>query len=425
MRENDATRIQFASKYASISNAWKKWIGERKGLKESKAVERKQVFEDEFLSALNSNSSYRTEYGDVLAQLKKLYDDRKPTMLERYNYIEIGYYGLGITRHMLRYRKLVVEYQSKSEDLNTTGEALAKGLQGFYKGYDEELDRKAMKALLPVYLNAMSVEGLPSYLSDLKGKNEQELDTYVDKLFDKLPVLASREKFENMLSAKPAKAAKKLIKTDAYLLSNAMYDHFVGVLNPRVADINAKIDFYQSRYMKALQLVFPNRRFYPDANSTLRVSYGKVEPYHPRDGVTYGTQTFLSGVMAKYIPGDYEFDVPAKLIELYDDKNFGEYGQDGKMPVCYIASNHTTGGNSGSPALNSRGELVGLNFDRAWEGTMSDLNYDVDLCRNIMVDIRYVLFIMDKFAGAKYLVDEMDIVYTVEAAKEEADVHNP
>ena len=156
--------------------------------------------------------------------------------------------------------------------------------------------------------------------------------------------------------------------------------------------------------------VFSSKTFYPDANSTLRLTYGNVKGYHPRDGVQYDFYTYLDGVMEKYKPGDYEYDLPQKLIDLYRKKDFGPYGVNGRQPVCFIAANHTTGGNSGSPVLDAYGNLVGLNFDRVWEGTMSDINYDPSICRNIMVDIRYVLFIIDKFAGAKNLIDEMKIV---------------
>ena len=165
-----------------------------------------------------------------------------------------------------------------------------------------------------------------------------------------------------------------------------------------------------SKYMFALMEVFPERNFYPDANSTLRVTYGKLEGVSPRDAVSYATTTYLEGAMAKYKPNDYEFDMPMKLIELYDNKDYGQYSENGKLPVCNIASNHTTGGNSGSPVLNGRGELIGLNFDRIWEGTMSDVNFDPSICRNIMVDSRYVMFIIDKFAEQQWLIDEIDLV---------------
>jgi hypothetical protein len=162
--------------------------------------------------------------------------------------------------------------------------------------------------------------------------------------------------------------------------------------------------------MQAQMDVFKEKKFFPDANSTLRVTYGNVKGYEPKDGVKYDFYTYLDGIMEKYKPGDYEFDVPEKIRQLYKAGDYGKYGVSGKMPVCFIAANHTTGGNSGSPALDASGNLIGLNFDRVWEGTMSDINYDPSICRNIMVDIRYVLFIIDKFAGAGYLVNEMKLV---------------
>jgi hypothetical protein len=157
--------------------------------------------------------------------------------------------------------------------------------------------------------------------------------------------------------------------------------------------------------------VFRDKRFFPDANGTLRVTYGKVRGYSPRDAIRYEFRTHLDGVMEKYVPGDYEFDVPKKLIDLWKNKDYGPYAtKDGRLPVAFLGTNHTTGGNSGSPALDARGNLVGLNFDRVWEGTMSDLNYDPAICRNIMVDARYILFVIDKYAGAGYLLKEMKLV---------------
>lgn len=164
--------------------------------------------------------------------------------------------------------------------------------------------------------------------------------------------------------------------------------------------------------MKAQMEAISDARYFPDANGTLRVTYGKVKGYAPRDAVYYNAVSYLDGVIEKYIPNDYEFDVPQKLIDLYYTKDFGQYAdKNGKVPVCFLGTNHTTGGNSGSPTIDAHGNLIGLNFDRVWEGTMSDMNYDPAICRNIMVDIRYVLFITDKFAGARRLIDEMKLVH--------------
>lgn len=181
---------------------------------------------------------------------------------------------------------------------------------------------------------------------------------------------------------------------------------------PKYDELSAQIKDLQRTYMKAIvEFSKPQDRIFPDANSTLRVTYGKVSGYSPADAVYYKPVTYLEGVMEKYIPNDYEFDVPEKLRELFNTKNYGVYAENGKMPVCFIGTNHTTGGNSGSPAIDAFGNLIGLNFDRVWEGTMSDIHYDPKICRNIMVDVRYILFIIDKFAGAKHLIDEMTIIY--------------
>ena len=174
--------------------------------------------------------------------------------------------------------------------------------------------------------------------------------------------------------------------------------------------LSDRIEAAMRTYVKGMMELEPERTFWPDANSTLRLSYGKVEGSEPRDAVVYEPFTTLDGVVDKYIPGDVEFDVPERLLALHAAKDYGRYGVNGTMPVCFTSSLHTTGGNSGSPVLNGRGELIGLNFDRTWESTMSDIQFDPAKCRNICVDVRYVLFIVDKFAGAKHLVDEMQLV---------------
>ena len=187
----------------------------------------------------------------------------------------------------------------------------------------------------------------------------------------------------------------------------AAYDN--SVTEPR-ENLQAQINNKMRRYMQAQLEMMKGKKFFPDANSTLRVTYGKVNGYQPKDAVSYAAESTLDGVIEKYIPGDYEFDVPQKLIDLYNRKDYGDYAEDGKLPVNFIATNHTTGGNSGSPALDAHGNLIGLNFDRVWEGTMSDYYYDPAISRNIMVDARYILFIIDKYANAQRLIDEMKLV---------------
>ena len=214
-----------------------------------------------------------------------------------------------------------------------------------------------------------------------------------------------------LLEESPAKAVQAIRSDPVLVFWKTLNEAYQTNVQPKIQELQPQINLLQRQYMAAQMEVFKEKRFFPDANSTLRMTYGKVRGYSPRDAVQYEHQTDLDGVMEKYIPGDYEFDLPAKLIELWKSKDYGQYAtSDGRLPVAFIGANHTTGGNSGSPALDAKGNLIGLNFDRVWEGTMSDINYDPAICRNIMVDTRYVLFIIDKFGGAGYLLQEMKLV---------------
>lgn len=411
MRQSDATRIKYASKYARISNAWKKWIGEVLGLTRTEAVAKKEAMEKELQKAIDADPELKAKYGQLLPQLKRLYDQRKPLLLERHMYVETQYFGSEIVNHMLGYRGLQhLAIAGDTAAFEKSAAEKAEAISGFYKDYDAELDHKTMKLLLPVYLDHLKTEPVPEILRELKSMDTAALNTWIDSLFASSMVINQQEAWTDMLAENPYQAMDSLEQTPEWQLAMAGWQHFREALDPVLDSFTFRIDALQKDYLEAIQTTFPNKKLYPDANSTLRLTYGKVQGYKPMDGVTYLPQTFLKGVMEKYKPGDYEFDVPEKLIELYESKDYGRYGEGGKMPVCFLGSNHSTGGNSGSPALNGRGELIGLNFDRTWEGTMSDYNYDISLCRNIMVDARYVLFIIDKFAGAGYLVDEMDLV---------------
>jgi len=214
-----------------------------------------------------------------------------------------------------------------------------------------------------------------------------------------------------LLTGTAEEVIKKLNEDSAYSFGKEIHAIFYNKIEPKFQQLNMQLGSVQKEYMKALMEVFPDKRFYPDANSTLRVNYGMVQGYEPKDGVYYTSKSYLKGVMEKYVPGDYEFDVPQKLQALYNSKDFGQYGENGKMPINFLSTNHMTGGNSGSPMVDANGNLIGLAFDTTWEGTMSDLHFDADIVRSISVDIRYVLFIIDKYAGATHLIDEMTLVH--------------
>ncbi len=221
---------------------------------------------------------------------------------------------------------------------------------------------------------------------------------------------------KQLLDKPAAEAIEEIKNLQAVLLFSDLQKTYQTTVQAPSAEMQNRINRLQRDYTQAQMDVMKEKKFYPDANSTMRVAFGNVNGMQAKDATRYNYFTTVDGIMEKYKAGDYEFDVPEKLRQLHAKKDYGVYGKNGVMPVCFVATNHTTGGNSGSPALDAYGNLIGLNFDRAWEGTMSDINYDASICRNIMVDIRYVLFIVDKFAGAGHLVKEMKLVNPKKAA---------
>ncbi|MFQ3268994.1 MAG: hypothetical protein ACI9B2_000797 [Flavobacteriales bacterium] len=396
MRASDEVRIKYASKYASVANYYKKWIGENTGIQKTQGLKRKREFEQAFMDAVNSDEKY-ADYAGLLAVYDSLYGELEDIAMARDYFIEIAYRGVAIVNFANKVSKFVETGDAK--DL----ERFKKSINGHFKNYDAHTDELLFDALFKKYeLEQADSEYLPAYFN---GKTYSAKEVFSKSYF------ASQEKLEDLLNSSTKKVQKKLSKDPAFKVASALYGHYRNVIYGKYWSLEDELDAVDREYLKAMMEVLPDyRNYYPDANSTLRLTYGQVQGVSPLDAVSYGHITYLEGMMEKYVPGDYEFDLPEKLIELYDSKDFGPYADDnGKLPVCFIATNHTTGGNSGSPALNAKGELVGLNFDRAWEGTMSDINYDASRCRNIMVDARYVLFIIDKFAGAGYLLDEMTI----------------
>ena len=381
MRKNEQAKIQYASKYASTANGWKKWIGQIEGIEFSDGIDRKRKLEADFTARIAADPSLWMAYSSVLNDLNIAYTKRGPSAQMRTAFIETIYYGMPWFNFMNSAMRI--------EESDVLKAAVLSFQEGFNRTISEEATTKMLE---------LALEDLPELTTDIQGSAGEFSKAVHDEL-DALFLSASSEQEFSL--------DEQSVSSD---FVSAVFGVYRSVIAPAYNEHNTQISSLQATYMKALIAAFPERQFYPDANSTLRVTYGKLEGVEPRDAVSYGTTTYLEGVMAKYQPGDYEFDVPAKLIELYEAKDYGPYAENGKVPVCNIASNHTTGGNSGSPVLNGRGELIGLNFDRIWEGTMSDVNFDARICRNIMVDSRYVLFIIDKFAGQKWLIDEMSLV---------------
>ena len=378
MRADAEVQLKYASKYARIANGWKKWIGQIEGVQFSKGLDRKRKLEAEFTARIAADDALWDTYSGLLNEIAVNTTQIAEGQLKRNEFIETIYYGM-------EWFALMSKLQRAKSDLDMNAAVVE-----FHQNYSRTVSEKTTAAML-----SMALETFPDLLGDM---DEATFVSTVHYEIDSLVVLATKDE--------PLELA--VVAPTANNFSTAAFQAFYAVSPDN--ELLQRATQLSAQYMRALMEVFPERNFYPDANSTLRVTYGKLEGVSPRDAVSYGTTTYLDGAMAKYKPGDYEFDVPSKLIELYDNKDYGHYAENGKLPVCNIASNHTTGGNSGSPVLNARGELIGLNFDRIWEGTMSDVNFDANICRNIMVDSRYVLFIIDKFAEQHWLIDEMELV---------------
>ena len=405
MRQDQTIKIQYASKFASMANYWKKWIGESQGLKKSNAVEVKKSFENEFMNRVRAHKKTQ-EYGTLLSQFEKLYKDIAPYALARDYYQEIALRNSEMLSIGFRLYQLEnVLKRNGEQSFNDRKDNLLTQLEGQFKNYNKNVDQDVFEQLIELYGTQAPKELTPAAIQNI---NYTDL---TQKIYNQT-ALTSFESIKKLLTGNAEEVVARLNKDEGYKLAKILGDNYFDHIGPEYDAVNQQIEALQRTYMKAQLELFPDARIFPDANSTMRVTYGKVNGYNPKDAVSYDAVTYLDGVMEKYVPGDYEFDVPQKLIDLYNAKDYGVYAdKNGKLPVNFIGTNHTTGGNSGSPAIDAHGNLVGLNFDRVWEGTMSDIYYDPEICRNIMVDARYILFIIDKYAGAKHLIDEMKLVY--------------
>lgn len=387
MKKSDKIRIQYASKQARIANAWKKWIGENLGIEKSNAIAKKRAFEAEFTKQMKVKG-LESKYGNILPEFERLYAEFESVNIKRRNFIEIFVVNNELMQGMFRLYQMEQAAAKGDKSFDKARTSVINRLKGSFKNYNATVDRGVFENIMPLYTDKVDVS------------------IYDNTNFTDLG------KTLKLLDGTSKQVIKKLSKDAAYIYAKPLIEEFYTKINPKYQKINAQISTVQERYMTALMDVLPSDRYYPDANSTLRVTYGQVKGYAPRDAVYYNPVSYLDGVIEKYVEGDYEFDVPQKLQDLYRSKDYGQYADsNGKVPVCFLGTNHTTGGNSGSPAIDAHGNLVGLNFDRVWEGTMSDMNYDPEICRNIMVDVRYVLFIIDKYAGATHLIDEMKLVH--------------
>jgi len=408
MRSSDALRIKYAAKQSDVANAWKKWKGQQIGLTNFRALDQKKKFEADFSAGTKTKDF--ASYGKVLQKLDSLYKLMEPHAIAREAFVEYVYYGPELFNFAYKFNDLVNNYdtlQAKGK-LQSTIDVLKADARLFYKDFDLDTEIAIYEALTPLYRSAQTIRNM----SGINDKPEL-LPVFDDS--DLNMIVAGKSIFQDstlliaMLNSFGKKSVKK-IRND-YFYSNAvdMFNNYNKVTVPRYRELQSQIDYYMQQYTEATALMFPGDSW-ADANSTLRISFGKVEGSEPRDGEVYKYYTTSDGILEKYYTQNPDFELNPRLIELFQKKSYGAYADNGELRICYTGSNHTTGGNSGSPALNGKGELTGINFDRSWESTMSDITYNPEICRNIMVDVRYVLWVIDVYAGAGYLLNEMTLV---------------
>jgi len=412
MDSSRRVRIQYAGKAAGIANGWKKMIGETRGIKRLDGIEKKCEFEKKFQSWAESDPNRNISYGWLLPAFKNLYAEYLPVDLSSL-YITEAAFAIELIRYVNNFEKLVKISQDKTvkeEDLKKLLASTARTTRDFFKNYQKDIDKKIMVTMLGEMGKNMNLIYLPEIFQSISKRYHGNYEYYADALFYHSLLADSCSVFAFLKSFKPSKI-KKLQKDPAYRLSQSIYKSYQQQLQPALTRFNLRIDSLQRIYMAGQIEMQKSKVLYPDANSTLRIAFGKVDDLSPSDGINYNYFTTLAGVMQKEDSTIYDYVVDPRLKELYKNNEFGRYAdKDGTIHTAFISSNHTSGGNSGSPVLNEDGNMIGINFDRNWEGTQSDLMYDPLQCRNISLDIRYCLFIIDKLGGAKWLIDEMKIM---------------
>ena len=410
MRKDDKTKLQYASKYSVVANYYKKWRGENLGLIRTNAIDKKITYEKEFDKNSYKDSKLRN-YSRLLSDYKLKYDEFEPYAIARNNFNEVFGTNSEMLSLMQNMSSIVDRYNKDGEKAIVERIPRVKGyLEGFYKDYRVDLDKKVFSSMIDYYFNNQSAQYIGDYAKQQLESNNKDYNKLTDNLYANT-MFTDGAKVMKLLEGDPKSIVTALQEDPMLKFAKSFIDNYNSVAVPKLTTIQPEINKFQRNYMKGQMLAMKNKKFYPDANSTLRVAYGKSAGYKAKDGVYYLPKTTIDGLMAKYIPNDYEFDVPEKLRTLYKNKDYGQYvDKDGTVPVCFLSTAQTTGGNSGSPCLDANGNLIGLLFDGSWEGVMSDLSYDETIVRSIVLDARYLLFIIDKYGDAKRIIGELKLV---------------
>mgnify|MGYP002620835442 CR=1 FL=1 len=407
MKKSDEVRLKYASTYAQVSNYWKYFIGQSEQLAKNDVLKKKQEIEKEFEKWIKEDPEKRAQYQDVLHDIEKAYE-----VIEKYNPTTVLFteavYSIGLNRFMIshyRLYKMLQKDEIDEEEVKALAEKIAPSAARFFEEFDYETEAKLIGEMLKMYYEDVPEDQKPTLMDSLINDAESWQELASESL--KNSVFTDLNRYEEFIKNPTASA----LETDKIFLLNCnMLDMFRDIAyGSEVRDARAKLNNANRLFIQGLREIYPDKTFYPNANFTMRLTYGNILPYSAQ-GKDYKYYTTIEGLMAKEDPNNDEFIVPAKLKELYEKKDYGRYGKDGTLWVNFISNNDITGGNSGSPVMNSKGELIGCAFDGNWEAMSGDIYFEKDFQRTISCDIRYILFIVDKYAGATHLIDEMTVV---------------
>lgn len=406
---NDEAWIKYATKYAKISNARKKWTGILEGFERTGIIQLKEELEAQFNTWINSDSTLKRKYGHLFPGFEKLYNE----LLPYYTAEQLIYETLlnnELVKFVSNFNNLIYfSKEDSGEILKDNIELLKETTNKFFKDYSIDIDKNVLARMLEIYYNDVDTQFHPDILDLITKKSKDNFSEYANYVFSK-SIFVNQAKVNRLLQNYSIASAVRIEDDPAFQLYANFNNIYLTKISPNYRAINNKLDKLYRKYVEGLSEMQPDKQFYPDANHTMRLSYGNIKGYKPGDAVTYRYYTTLSGILEKNYEEINDYTLSEELKTLFESKDYGAYATNDTLHVCFIASNHTSGGNSGSPVLNSEGQMIGINFDRNWEGTVSDYLYDPEICRNISVDIRYMLFIIDKYANAGYLLDEMSFV---------------
>jgi hypothetical protein len=408
MDADNAVRIAYASTYASLANFWKNKMGEARDLKRLDVVQKKQELEAKLQQWINADEQRKAKYGDVLSTYADVYKQYKDQNLyQQMWYTQLCFFGSKAFSFPGQATAIetVLKTGAKGDDLAKQMEKYKETSKEHFKEYNNAIEQNVLADLLTLFRANIPAIQQPAIYQVIDKKYKGDITRYVADMFKK-SIFYTEANFNAFLE-KPN--LKKMQNDPAFITYNSFMDNF-KVLQKTNQELSAKNKKAQRLFVAALREMEPAKSFYPDANSTMRMTYVKVLDYYPADAVHYNYYTTLDGVMMKEDPNNEEFIVPAKLKELYNKKEYGRYGENGKLYTCFLTDNDITGGNSGSPVINGDGELIGIAFDGNWEAMSGNILFEPELQRTINVDVRYVLFVIDKYAGASNLIKELEIV---------------